>query len=712
MPQARLRLIIIFVLVLLLAAWWLFFRPPGVSGPGPTPTFPAAPQVTFTPPSLDDLARQFPRLEKLLRDPSVDSAYKDFVVAYERGGLEAAEQLARTRGLLTPENHVRVTLVLGTADTARLIEDLQALGVNVLGTYQDLVDISIPLDVIVKAAQSDNPAAVFERIRDLENVIGLQLTAPSTPQDAHHTPLRQAALVSEGVPVIGADAWHAAGFTGQGIKIGILDQGFDGYRDLLGSELPDRVATRSFVAEVTVDETGENHGTAVAEIVHDVAPSAELYLAHYDGGDVSMGNAVDWLLAQGVQIISHSAGGLAGPMDGTGRDVELVDRVAAQGVLWINSAGNSANEHYRAVFVDADGDQLHDFAPGTRLLAFRPVPDQLTQIVLNWDDWPLADQDYDLYLFDRDGVVLASSRNVQVGERAPVEQILYRFEDQGTYYVGVQQVNASAASRLDLYIHEANSLQFVSPSHSLATPADARGALTIGAAYYRDGSLQPFSSYGPTNDGRQKPELLGPDGITVMTYAPNAFFGTSAAAPHVAGAAALVWSAYSDYAAANVRDVLIQNTIRIGGLELVDATGAGLLRLPTPPPAATDNVRPTATTSQAAGPTTSAGGSAGAVAAICLVGIGAAAIVIGWAVRQRGTERRPAIGGRAGAWRAEAGRPAAITCTACGALARSGAQFCGQCGRPIEAAASRACAQCRRRLRPGAAYCSSCGAAV
>src|SRR3990172_7136405 len=124
MPQTRLRIIIVFVSVLLLAAWWMFFRPSGVRGPALTPTFPPPPQVTFTPPSLDDLAKQFPRLEKLLRDPGVDSAYKDFVVAYERGGLEAAEQLARTRGLLTPDNHLRVTLVVDTTDTRRLVVDL------------------------------------------------------------------------------------------------------------------------------------------------------------------------------------------------------------------------------------------------------------------------------------------------------------------------------------------------------------------------------------------------------------------------------------------------------------------------------------------------------------------------------------------------------------------------------------------------------------
>ena len=54
--------------------------------------------------------------------------------------------------------------------------------------------------------------------------------------------------------VIGADKWQAAGYTGQGIKIGILDQGFDGYRDLLGRELPFNVTAQSFVPGFDVDQ--------------------------------------------------------------------------------------------------------------------------------------------------------------------------------------------------------------------------------------------------------------------------------------------------------------------------------------------------------------------------------------------------------------------------------------------------------------------------
>jgi len=704
MPRSRIRIILIFIGILILAAWGLFFNPSSANAPVAGATFPPPPQVTLTPPTLEELALQYPRLEKLLRDPNVDSAYKDFVVAYERGGLEAAEELARTRGLLTPDNHIRVTLVVDTADTGRLIADLQAQGINVLGAYQDLIDISIPLDVITRAAQSDNPAAVFENIRDLEHVVGLQFSPPTTPsRSTHSPPLVQTMLqayVSEGLSVIQADQWQAAGFTGRGVQIGILDQGFDGYRALLGSELPAQIEIRSFVPGIEPDATGESHGTAVAEILHDIAPDAKLFLAYYDGGDVSMGNAVEWLIGQGAQIISHSAGGLAGPMDGGGRDAELVNRAAAEGVLWINSAGNSASEHYRGVFTDADGDDFHDFDAGNSLLAFRPAPGNLTQIVLNWNDWPVTSEDYDLYLLDREGVVLASSRNVQSGQRAPVEQIVYRFDDQGVYYVAVQTVNTTRAARLDLYIHEARSMEHTSPSSSLATPGDARGALTVGAAHIQDGRLESFSSYGPTEDGRPKPELIGPDGVSVSVYAPEAFFGTSAAAPHIAGAAALAWSAFPELDASEVRAFLLANTIAVPGDPPADAVGEGALRLPTPPNLIGASPRPTLV--PISRPTSAPDSSNEAWIAVGILVVSGAATASALALRRR----------RSGKLHFEWRATRAIACTVCGAQVRSDAQFCPQCGRPVDPAARRACAACGESLRPGASFCANCGAAA
>ena len=454
------------------------------------------------------------------------------LLAYERGDADAAVLLAEQRGLLTPDNQVRLTLVLDTQDSAALVTELKNLGVNVRGTYRDLIDISIPVELIVQTARSDNPGQVFDQITQLEHVIGLQLPQtkfPNTDQslkaddsppfyllrDSRSTGALIGPVVSEGVKFLQANVWQAAGYTGRNIKIGVLDQGFDGYKKLLGRELPITVEVKSFVPGFGVDETGINHGTAVAEIIHAVAPDAALYFAYYDGGDVSMGNAVDWLVSQGVQIISHSAGGMAAPMDGTGRDAEIVNQLAQSGILWVNSAGNGAQEHYRGLFSAANTDGVHAFAPDKTLLGFQSIAGATTQIILTWDDWKTTDpQTVNLFLLDDQGNVLASARNTREGGQPPVQQIIYKFDQGRTFFVTIQGTHVTRPLRLDLFVHPTENMQLSDPAGSLASPGDAIGSLTIGAVNWRDSSLEPFSARGPTADGRIKPDLVGPDGVS------------------------------------------------------------------------------------------------------------------------------------------------------------------------------------------------------
>ena len=165
--RSRLILIGLIAALVVMGAVWVFG--PGRVQPSTSPITLAPPlNVTFTPPpDLKELAQQFPRLEKILNNPELDSTYKDFLIAYERGGIEAAELLARQRGLLTPDNQIRVTLVLDTEDSAALVTELQTLGVIVRGTYRDLIDIGIPLELIVKTAESEEPGQMFDQITQL-----------------------------------------------------------------------------------------------------------------------------------------------------------------------------------------------------------------------------------------------------------------------------------------------------------------------------------------------------------------------------------------------------------------------------------------------------------------------------------------------------------------------------------------------------------------
>lgn len=343
------------------------------------------------------------------------------------------------------------------------------------------------------------------------------------------------AATSEGVNLVGAAAFHAQGVRGAGVKIAVVDVGFAGLsQSQARGDLPYGLITRDFTG--TGMETGLTHGTAVAEIVYDVAPQATLYLIKI-ANEVDLDNAVTYCISEGVHIIVHSLGWFNTSFyDGTGVVAEIVNRAAGAGILWVQAAGNFGRRHFGPTFSDANGDGWHDTEvtltanAGERILLY-----------LTWDSWPQSADDYDLYLFDPAGNLLASSTKTQAGAEQPTERIYATATSSGTYRVKIQKVTG-ATKRLALFsVYQ--DINPHDPVSSLVTPADVDAALSVAAIgwqNYTTGPVQPYSSRGPTKDGRQKPDLAGPDNVTTGVSYYNPFPGTSAAAPHVAGVAALL----------------------------------------------------------------------------------------------------------------------------------------------------------------------------
>jgi hypothetical protein len=179
-------------------------------------------------------------------------------------------------------------------------------------------------------------------------------------------------------------------------------------------------------------------------------------------------------------------------------------------------------------------------------------------VVLTWDDWPVTTEDYDLYLFrDSDGSLVASSTNDQSGGMsAPEEDLCFTNTDATTetFDVVIANYDAVGSPRLDLYYLGSSSLGYSGGGGSVPAPASSPDALTVGAACwanpdpYISQDVEPYSSYGPTIDGRIKPDLVAADQVSTATYGSSngqcndtaGFAGTSAAAPQAAGAAALI----------------------------------------------------------------------------------------------------------------------------------------------------------------------------
>lgn len=677
-----------------------------------------------TPVSIQALITEYPELANILQDPNLDSAYKDFLLVYQTGGGEAALELAEKRGLLNANGDLRLTLELETTDTAPLQAELEANGILVTAVSGNLMDIAIPLEMLESMMMSGGAEDLLSSITNLPQIRRIRLPKMSVGD--------QAGVMTESVVKIGASDWQAAGITGRGVKVGILDLGFDRYRELLGTDLPVQVTVQSFIAGKEADQAGTPHGTAVAEIIHDIAPDAELFFAAYET-DVEEREAVEWLLSQGVQIISHSAGALLGPMDGTTDEARWVDSIVANGVLWVNSSGNSALTHYRATFTDTDGDGYHEFSPGDELMGF--IPDETVLLVVNWDDWTNGTQDLDLYVYDPNGNDLASSTNIQDGPGDyAAEGVRYTFPDTRTYYLAIVGKRVTRPVTIDFFMHD-GLIEYSTPEHSLTTPGDSIRALTVGAVDWSTEMLEDYSGQGPTNDNRLKPEISAPTGVTSTAFE-GSWIGTSASAPHVSGAAALVLQAFPNYTPDQVRDFLLSRAVDAGPSGPDNGYGYGKLALgqapdlaslivatatPLPEPTATQAAAvpgvtntpaptPTLVVNDLPKPETEEESSAGlilgllaCVIAPAVLGLGGIGLVVGvWYISRR-KPPSPGPGGYYPPGRGVGGQRR-VPPPQGGAPRRPPA--------PPPGAASAICPRCSSVHRPDARFCPVCGLAL
>lgn len=376
---------------------------------------------------------------------------------------------------------------------------------------------------------------------------------------------------------IGATRWRSAGFTGYGVRVAVVDFGFAGYEAFRGDGLPANVRVRSFRADGDI-AGGNEHGTLSARIVSSIAPDAELYLVNFSTVS-ELSALVDYLIAERVQVVSFSIGfAHNGPGNGTGTVDDIVSRATSKGMFWSVAAGNWAQQHWAGTFTDRNGNSVHEFAAGVEEIGRSYRAEDLIVVSMRWDDaWGAACTDYDLELMGPDGSLVRASRGVQDCKGEPVEGIQVLATRDGRYRARI--VRASGVpKRVDLLMlgtpDRGDPVDFPVTAGSIAEPADHRAVLTVGAASTTAADqVARFSSRGPTSDGRVKPDLISPTGPP--SDAP--FGGTSAAAPHAAGAAALLLDALPQATASEIARQLRARAQRLPAPALEAEVGAGLL---------------------------------------------------------------------------------------------------------------------------------------
>ncbi len=221
---------------------------------------------------------------------------------------------------------------------------------------------------------------------------------------------------------------------------------------------------------------------------------------------------------------------------------------------------------------------------------------QQTCVALRWDSWPVTALDYDLYLTRANGTTAASSNSEQSGSQPPTE-LLCHVNTTGAaqlYSIGIRRHNAPDPSpRFDLFVYPGPNLEYQVGEGSVTEPGSSSFALAVGAVCWKTSGLEAFSSHGPTIDGRMKPDLTAPDWVSSFSYGPfsgcgadTGFAGTSAAAPHVAAAAALVKGANPSFGPNELQAYLESHAIDLGVPGRDGSYGAGKLALgPSPRPA-------------------------------------------------------------------------------------------------------------------------------
>ena len=455
----------------------------------------------------------------------------------------------------------------------------------------------------------------------------------------------QESLVGTGVGAVSsqADQTHRAaifraltGANGTGVRIGVLS---DGVCSLADAQASGDLGAVTVLPGQAGPCPGSDEGTAMLELIHDIAPGAQLFFATAVTSITSFAQNIRDLRTAGCDIIVDDVGYFVESpfQDGQGAIVsttnggvvtQAVKDVAAAGALYFSSAGNSGNLNDGTSGV-WEGDFVAGAAAGAPVTVgtfhrFTGVQDFNTlttagsgPINLFWSD-PLAasGNDYDLFRLNSLGdTVAASSTNIQDGNDDPYEQmsnstasprivIVKKSTAVGRFlHLNTNRGQLSVATAGQTHGHAATSNLFtfdVAATYVGAAYPNAHSSANVVETFSSDGPRRIFYTGAgvPITPGNvsatggqvlQKPDFTAADGVFVTGVGdfPGQFFGTSAAAPNAAAIAALYKSSNPGLTQAQIRAALFASAIDIEAPGVDRDSGAGIVMANAPQPGCT-----------------------------------------------------------------------------------------------------------------------------
>ena len=375
---------------------------------------------------------------------------------------------------------------------------------------------------------------------------------------------------------LGVPRWHGVGFRGEGVRVAVLDYGFRGYREKLKRGLPAEVRTKSFRRDGDLEARDSQHGILCAEVLHTLAPDAEILLADWEpDSPESFFRALRWAKSEGARIVtcsvvmpSWSDGAGGGPHHaalreilGAGHDEKDVSLFAA--------AGNLAQRHWAGPLRTND-DGYHEWAPGQRYNRLLP-----------WGDEPIAIELYGppaecvVQLRDHDSGAVLEGADLKTDGGAATAALRLDVEAGKRYDVALRVTGRPKGTFHVVVL--GGDLDIARSEGSIPFPGDGTNVITLGAVD-RDHRRLAYSSCGP-NSPRPKPDFVAQVPFPSRCRE-RPFTGTSAAAPQGAGLAALLLSRWPHSTPAEIHEMLRTSALDLLAPGHDDETGFGLLRLP------------------------------------------------------------------------------------------------------------------------------------
>ncbi|MFB6156145.1 MAG: S8 family serine peptidase [Haloferacaceae archaeon] len=350
----------------------------------------------------------------------------------------------------------------------------------------------------------------------------------------------------------GANVQHVGDLeneTGSGaddpVRVGIIGTRFDARDPALRPQVAD---VRRF------DASGGRitHGTAVAEVVSHTLPDSELYLASVgrEPSTDSYAEAVNWLVANDADVIVDAGSYFPQSTKAARRLASATRHATRSGVVFVTSAGNYRRRHWRGTGTTGGWVQFADEDVQVNPLDGGDPLGGRVSLRLSWN----SSADYDLYLYryrrNGESAVVAKSTTRENGTGGAIEAIDATVP-RGRYYAAVYAENGTDdPGPVELFAAH-HDLKYATDNGSVVTPVAMEGVIVVGAYDATNGSVAPYSSRG---DNATEVDILAPE--LARTTASGPLRGTSAAAPYVAGAAAVMKSHNESLSPAAVERIL------------------------------------------------------------------------------------------------------------------------------------------------------------